>query len=252
MHTVKRDFSVFDKFNFDRKPVAIKYLLNKPDAIQKIDKDLSFCEMFKEAQETNPFYATKKNFSCMGPLVLGMQDPDPVFESGQIGAKEKIYQEARANGRIYQYIPKLKRNTARYVAFSPADKLSFEPDVLILTATPNQAEILFRALSYSTGKMLLAKSTPVLMCSWMFVYPFVTGKSNYTVTGLGYGLKTRKLFPEGLLLISIPYDLLSMVIENLKEMDWILKITTLNEKEKHEYSEEIMNEIREEYQNSEV
>jgi uncharacterized protein (DUF169 family) len=244
-----RDFSIFQKFNFERKPVGIKFLLNKPEGLEKLDKSMAICQMFREAQDREPFYAAKDNFACLETLLMGLSEPEPFFESGQIGDKERIYQEARANRRIYQNIPKLAKNTVRYVCFSPVDKLPFEPDVLVITANPGQAEILLRALSYSTGKPLSAKYTPVMVCAWIFFYPFVNGEINYTVTGLGYGMRIKKLLPEGLLLISVPYDMIPMLIENLHEMDWVLPITTLSEEERKKYSATIMEEIRREYLN---
>jgi uncharacterized protein (DUF169 family) len=249
MDLKRQDYSILKKFNFEREPVGIKYLLNKPAGINKLDGKLAFCQMFKEAQNGSSFYMDKENCACVESKILGFEDFDPIFEAGQIGAAERIFQEARANRRIYQYLPRLAKGSVRYVALSPVDKMSFEPDVLVITASPPQAEILFRALSYSTGRPLTSKWTPVLMCAWLFLYPFVSGEINYAVTGLGYGLKTKKLLPEGLLLISIPFDQLSMVMENLKEMDWVLPMYTFNEAERREYSGRIMEKIRQEYTN---
>lgn len=249
MQSVSRDYSIFDKFNFERSPVGVKFLLNKPNGLEQLGKSVPICRMFREAQDSLPFYAGKDNFACVDRLVLGMVDAEPITESGQIGAKEKIYQEARANRRIYQYIQKIPRDTVRYVAFSTLDQLSFEPDVLILTATPSEAEILLRALSYSTGKPLTSKCTPVLMCAWIFVYPFMSGELNYVVTGIGYGFRNQKILPEGLFIISVPYDLIPMLIENLKDMEWVLPITKMSDKERGEYSARVMNEIRQEYLN---
>ena len=180
---------------------------------------------------------------------MGLEDPDPVTESGQIGAKERIYQEARANARIYGHIQRIPKDTVRYVAFSTLDKLSFSPDLLILTATPSQAEILLRALSYSTGKPVVSKCTPVLMCGWIFSYPYLTGEMNYVVTGIGYGMKNQKLLPEGLFLISVPYDVIPMMLENLKEMELVLPITRMGDEERSEYSVKVMSKIRQEYEN---
>jgi len=248
MNTTRWDYSVFDKFNFERKPVGIKFLLNKPEGMKRTDKVMPICRLFTEAQTSQPFYATKDNFSCVDRLILGMMDAEPPMESGQIGAKEKIYQEARANSRIYHHIYKIPRDTVRYVAFSSQDKLTFEPDLLIITAKPSDAEIIFRALSYSTGKPLTSKFTPVLMCAWVFGYPYITGELNYTVTGIGYGIRMQRVLPEGLFLISVPYDLIPMLIDNLKEMEWVLPMTTLSEEDRKVFSAKIMEEIQEEYQ----
>ena len=250
MRTSKRDYSAFDKFNFERKPVGIKFLLNRPDGIKKLDAGLAFCEMFRKAQESPPFYAEKDNFACMGSLLLGMKDPEPFFESGEIGASDGIYQEARANRRIYQFIPRLAKNTVRYVAFSPVDTLTFEPDIIVFTASVSQAEILLRALSYSTGKLLTTRTTPAIMCAWLFVHPFVSGEANYSVTGLGYGMKARKVFPEGLMLVSVPYDLLPALTVNLQEMEWELPAYKLSEDEKNNYFKKATEEIMQRYQDS--
>ena len=244
-----RDLSIFKKFNFERPPVGVKFLLNKPKGIKKLDKGLAFCEMLGEAQKASPFYAVRENFTCMGPVVLGMEEPDPIFESGQVGPKDGIYKEARANRRIYHYIPKLAKGTVRYVAFSPLDKLSFEPDVLTITATPAQAEILLRAHSYTTGKMLTTKSTPVLICAWLFIYPYLSGQLNYSVTGLGFGMKARGILPEGLMLIAVPYDSLPMLVENLQDMEWVPPLHRLSEEEKRKQFQRTVDELRREYQN---
>ncbi|MBA7601483.1 hypothetical protein ES703_08557 [subsurface metagenome] len=247
MHSTP-DYSILDKFNFEHKPVGVKFLLNKPKGIRKLDKGLAFCEMLGEAQKTPPFYADRENFTCMGPVVLGMEQPDPIFESGQVGAKDGIYKEARANRRIYHYIPKLAKGTVRYVAFSPLDKLPFEPDVLIITAQVSQAEVLLRAYCYTSGKMITTKSTPVLICAWLYAYPFVSGEMNYSVTGLGFGMKARKVLPEGLILLSFPYDSLPMLIENLKDMEWVPLLHRLSEEEKKEQFQRTVDELRKEYE----
>jgi uncharacterized protein (DUF169 family) len=102
------------------------------------------------------------------------------------------------------------------------NKLSFEPDVLIILAKTSQTEILLRAMSYRTGKMWSSKYSAAIGCAWIFVYPYVTGELNYTMTGLGHGMKRRNLFPEGHQLISIPFDLLPSILQTLQEMPWVL------------------------------
>ena len=249
MKPPEHDFSILKKFDFTYKPVGMKFLLNKPDGIDKLDKGMPICQMFREAMDMKPFYAGDENFTCVDRLMLGFMDPEPYYEAGKIGEKERIYREARANRRIYQYLEKCVPGTVRYVAFSTLDDLPFEPDLLVFTARPDQAEIILRALSYSTGKPLTTKITPVLMCAWLFFYPFITGNVNYTITGLGYGMKSKKLFPEGLVLITVPYDHMLMLLDNLAEMDWVLPMFTLSEEEKKPFAEKIMGEIRQEYLN---
>lgn len=217
------DLSIFNKFDFERKPVGVKYLLGKPKGIKQLNKKLAFCEMFNEAQEEGPFYAVQEDFECVvGPLILGMKDPDPVFESGQIGPKLGVFDDARANRRIYDQISTLARNSVNYVAFAAYDELSFAPDILIITANVAEAEIILRAASYTSGEMWKSKGTSVIGCSWLYIHPYVSGEMNIMITGLYHGMKARKIFPEGLLLLSIPFDLLPGIVNNLQQMEWEL------------------------------
>jgi uncharacterized protein (DUF169 family) len=222
MSTIQKDLSVFKKFNFERPPVGVKFLLNKPKGIKKLDKKLALCEMLPEAQKGEAFYATAEDFECVGPLVLGMAEPDAVFESGMVGPRLGLYKEARANRRVYPPVPTLAKGSVRYIVFAPLDKLTFDPDVLVCTATSDQAEILLRAYAYTSGKMWQAKGTTVIGCAWLFIHPFVSGELNFTVSGLGSGMKARQVMPGGLVLLSFPYDLLPMMVENLQDMEWVL------------------------------
>ena len=221
MSSIQKELSILDKFNFERKPVGVKFTSTKTEGIKRLDKILDFCEMLVEAQQGNAFYATKEDFTCIGPLLLGMVEDNPIFESGRVGPKLEAFKDARANRRIYQYLPRLEKNVVNYVAFAPLDKLTFEPDLLIITANVSQAEIFLRAKSYTTGEMWSAKGTPVAACSWLYIYPYLSGEMNLNVTGFGFGMRSRRLFPEGLILLSIPWDLLPRIIDNLKDMKWV-------------------------------
>lgn len=229
MSSIKPDLSVFKKFNFESPPIGVKFLYHKPDDIKRLNKNLALCQMLREAQQRRaPFFADSENHSCAAALyVLGGDLPE-IVEAGYLGVAYKIFKEARVNRRVYYNgIPRLEKNTVKYIAFSPLDKLSFEPDLLIiLTDNASQTEILLRAMSYTTGEMWSSKMTNVLGCAWLYAYPYITGELNYMVTGLGYGMKVRKVFLEGRQLISIPFDWLATITQNLQEMMWVLPAYT--------------------------
>ena len=223
MRLLQSNLSVYKKFNFKHTPVAVKFCLPKPEGIEPLDKSISFCEMLKEAQLRDaPFYFSRENENCVGKVVLGMEEFSLAVEGGLIGPKFGIYQEARANNKIYQYTPHFRPGLVNYVAFAPLDKLTFEPDLLVFTATPSQAEILLRSMSYSTGEPWETKMTGVLGCTWLYIYPFQSGKVNYMVTGMTFGAKSKEVFEEGWILISIPYNWLPIITANLHEMEWVL------------------------------
>jgi uncharacterized protein (DUF169 family) len=246
MSSIQQDLSIFNRFNFERKPVGVKFRRTMPAGMRRLDRILDFCEMLVEAQDGSAFYVTKRNFTCVGPLILGMVDSDPVFESGRVGPELEIFKNARANRGIYRFLPRLARNTANYVAFSPLDRLSFEPDVLIVTTDPSQAEIILRANSYATGNVWSAKGTPVAACAWLYIYPYVSGELNFMMPCFSFGMKSRRLFPEGVLLMSIPRDLLPSIVKNLEDMKWVPHSFTIGREEHKKKARKIVKALRQE------
>jgi uncharacterized protein (DUF169 family) len=223
MTLTKEDLAILDKFDFDIQPVGVMFSVKRPDRVDRLGEKMAFCEMLKRAQEGDAFYADAENHTCdAGPYVLGQADITEPFISGEFGAGLRIFEGTRAASRLYLHMPKIARGVVNYVVFSPLNKLSFKPDLLILLANPNQTEILLRAMSYRTGRIWVSKFAAAIGCAWVYIYPYLTGELNYATTGLGHGMKRRKLFPEGLQLISIPFDLLPSLIETLQEMLWVL------------------------------
>lgn len=238
MRPLQTDLSVYAKFHFEIPPVGVKYGFFPPEGMQSLpmDADFSLCEILAEAQKARkPFYFARENKeTCVGKILLGMQDMEAFAESGQIGEKLGVFQEARANYALYQHVPRFEKNVVRYVAFSPIEKLTFEPDLLILAADPERAEIVLRAMTYSTGQLYVSRTTPVMGCSWIFIYPFRSGNVNYIVPEMIHGMKGRELFPKNTLLISIPYPWIPVITRNLGEMTWHLA----SHKSRKDYLEE--------------
>lgn len=222
MKPLRSDLSVFNSLDLSKPPVGVKFSFFKPEDIKPLDldKNLSFCEMLVEAQRSAaPFYFSKKNNeTCVGKILLGMEKMEPFAESGQIGARLGIFQESRANYAFYKHVPRFDGGVVNYVVFSPLDKLTFEPDVLVIAAAPSQAEIVLRAMTYSTGELYNSRTTPVMGCAWLYIYPYQNGQVNYLMSSLVHGMKGRELFPEETVLISIPYQWLPAVAANLEQM----------------------------------
>ena len=222
MNEIRNNYYALTKIGFDLPPIGVKYSFFPPEDIPPLDKDarLSLCEMLKAAQtENRSFYFSQKHTeTCVGKILLGMEDMVPFAESGQIGPRLGVFDEARCNQHFYQFVPKLDKGTANYVLFSPIDKLTYEPDVLVISANPEQAEIVMRAMTYSTGEMYKSMCTPVMGCAWLLVYPYKTAEVNFIVPALVHGLHGRQLYPSDTLLIGIPYRWIPTILANLERM----------------------------------
>jgi uncharacterized protein (DUF169 family) len=218
MSLKKADYAVFEKFKFERPPVGVKFSLDKPEGSRLADRGLALCELFKEAY-SGPFYVARENIQC-GEQVLGMKEYPPVMYSGQLGPMFSMFKNPGANRRIYDYVPALPPNSVKFITLAPLPEMTFAPDLLIFTASPAQAEVILRASSFSDGKMWHARGTTCLACAWIFAHPYLTGEMNYTVSGLGFSMKARGVLPDGLLIISFPFNAIRSLIDNLNEMEW--------------------------------
>jgi len=217
-----RDFSVLDKFGFERKPVGVMFSITRPEGIKRLEKELNFCEMLKEAQEGNAFYVAPEDWVCVGieQMILGMKDAEPLLVSGMLGGEEGLFKGANACRAMYDYLPRMQKGSVKYVAFAPVDKLTFDPDLLVMTADVNQAPTILRSINYSTGQPFVSKTTPVVACAWIYIYPIVSGELNYIVTGVGLGMQALNIFPPGLFLISVPFQRIPTMLENLEEISY--------------------------------
>ncbi|MFC1950844.1 DUF169 domain-containing protein [Chloroflexota bacterium] len=230
MTSIIKDLDIFKKFSFERQPVAIKYLYPKPKGIKQLDKNITWCEMLPEAQNSEPFYVAAENSTCANTLIMKGSD-SPVYRGGGLSFHGGY--DPRAGIRFKNlHIPKMPDGIVNYVVFSPLDKLTFDPDVLIIACDVKQAEILLRASTYKSGSPYKSITSLYVQCAWLMVQPYLTGELNYTTVGLSYGMRFRKVLPPETMLVSIPFDLLRTMIYNLNEMEWNLKAYTL---EKDDY-----------------
>ncbi len=215
-----RDLSVFERLELEREPVGVKYLYQKPAGIRRLDGQLQFCEMAPRAEDGEVFYADRDSHTCVGPLILGMEDW-PGYRAGELGVLLQMYAEARANAHVYNILPTLPKDTCNYTAFAPLSKLSFDPDVLLLSGTVAQMEKVLRAYTYTTGRPYECMTTAVMGCAWMLVRPYLTNKVVFSVYGLVEGHIARKIGKEGQLAVSIPWEWLPTIVENLERMPWV-------------------------------
>jgi uncharacterized protein (DUF169 family) len=215
--------SRFAAIGMEYQPVALKFCYGQPKGYERVDEVLSFCQFAKKAQtENRAFFITREDDDCVGKRVMGMEPMPGLAMSGQAGPDFGIFRTQGANARLYHQITMLKQGACNFVLFSPLALCDFDPDLVFCVATPEQGDILMRATSYISGDIWESKSSPAIGCSWLFAYPYVSGKVNYCLTGLGHGMKRREVYPSGLMLITIPYQKLDEVVQALGEMDWVL------------------------------
>ena len=219
MEPKRLNYAIFEKLHFSRKPIGVKFSLEKPEGIAPLDRPLAICEMIAAAQIEDPFYATAETTQC-GEHIVGFAEFPPLMYSGQLGQHFSMFRNPAANRQVYDYIRVMPKNSVNYITHATVDQMTFEPDLLLLTATPQQAEIILRACSYTNGKMWSIKGSTCLACAWLYSYPYMSGEWNVSISGLGFSMKARQVMPDGLMIISVPWNLIPGLINDLKDMHW--------------------------------
>ena len=215
--------SKISELNLEYCAVAIKFWLEKPSCPHFDGDKNAFCTYVNAVQKSGKrFYIEEADDMCYGKVSLGMIEPPPVTASGQAGFDFGCYQTPAACRGLYQNLPTIIKGTVKYVEFCPVADCDFDPDLVVFVASLPQADIIMRATSWISGEPWESKSSPVLSCAWMYAYPVISGKVNHITTGFYHGLKRRKLYPEGLRMISVPFQKLPEFEKGLCEMDWTL------------------------------
>lgn len=222
MALTQEDLSTLDRLELRIRPVGVKYFVREPQGIAALNQKLALCEMLRKAQGGDVFYASVEDHACeAGAYVLGQQDAAGPFVSGEFGAGLGVFKDVRAAARLYHYVPRIAPHVVNHVALSPVDQLPFDPDVLFLLADLRQTEILMRASSYESGRMWSSKYSAAIGCAWLLVHPYLTGDINFFPTGFGFGMRRRKLFPDGMFFFCIPFDQLGLLLRVVREMPWV-------------------------------
>jgi uncharacterized protein (DUF169 family) len=97
--------------------------------------------------------------------------------------------------------------------------------------------------------MWSAKGTSVAACAWMYLYPVISGEMNLTITGISLGMRALKVFPEGLVIISLPWPKLDETLKNLRNMKWKLLSDEITGEEHKKRVDKLFNELRQKIKN---
>ena len=221
---IKRDYSIYKKFNFEHSPIAVNYCYFKPEGVKKLDKPAGLCEMPKVCnQKQEAFYITAEDEDCIGKRFLGLPMPNAPKrypEGGRLGVNLGVVQRPGVNLIHRQWCVTMAPGSVNYALFTPLDRAVYEPDLVYFVCTGTQGEVIMRASMYATGEPYESIGTSVGNCCSLFVYPYQSGKINFMVSGFSWGMNGRRVYPDGPVIIVVPFQKLGTVTESLNEMTW--------------------------------
>ena len=204
-------------------PVAVKLIHNGeevPEGIEKVDEPMRHCQLVDRVRRTGEeFYTFGEDQMCKGGAsAMGIGEMPAKVASGEFYYKGlKQFSTQAAAIRTIDMVPKLPPNSTETVLYSPLEKTSFTPDVIVVICNPRQIMLLTQAFMYKIGGRLEASfAGKQSLCSDSVVQVYREGKIGVTVGCSGSRSYTKIADEE--MIIGIPVELLADVVSGLKEI----------------------------------
>jgi uncharacterized protein (DUF169 family) len=157
------------------------------------------------------FYCSGDNVFCSGRAYIGIGElPIPNIEDF-LCFGEKLYASRAAARRRLELFMKLAPKLGGYAAFSPLEKASFNPDVVLFVGTPFQVMRILFLDAFETGTFDTVHGEPV--CSAAIATPITTGRAAVSFLDIA-SRRFGKYKPEEMV-VAVPYERLSRIVDSI-------------------------------------
>jgi len=204
-------------------PVAVKLIPQGdeiPESIKRADEGMTHCQFVNKARRTREeFYTLNENQMCkIGACAMGLGAIPEDLLSGELYYKEfELFSTLGASRRTVEMIPTLPPDSTKAILYSPLEKTSFIPDVVLVFGNPKQMMLLTQAAMYKTGGRLEASFAGTQsVCSDGVVQIYKEGKIGVTVGCTGS--RAYATLTDEEMIMGIPIELLADVVSGLRQI----------------------------------
>jgi uncharacterized protein (DUF169 family) len=201
-------------------PVAFRFATNKeviPAGMEALDKTIRHCTMVNLARkEGRIFYSTADKHECNGGgWALGLKEITESLKNGDFYYKLGKFESSAACKRTIDHIPHLGLHETYATLYAPLEKTPFDPQVVIIVASPWAMLKLAQSTLFRLGGRIGAEFAGIQsVCSDACAQTYLTGHVNFSLGCDG----SRKFsgIEDGEMVIGIPAELLPEITEALK------------------------------------
>ena len=204
--------------------IALKRMKEEPAEIEDYKGMNTLCFMMQEALDENKvFYTTLRNRMCLGCTAAGMA-PTPYDEHSEEALKESLSFPVEAVNTFPDLPTAIKAEKEASALFPKFDELYSavvvgpaesvpDPDILIISCNPQQANLLTRAYCYVTGTFIKGYAG-MGVCRTIFPDAFIHREPMFTVSDRSWRIALK--LPDDELSLVTPPDGLKMMLDNLE------------------------------------
>jgi uncharacterized protein (DUF169 family) len=201
-------------------PVAFRFATKKEDipaGMQELDKTIRHCAMVGQARkEGRIFYSTAGKHECNGGAwALGLREITDSLKTGDFYFRLGKFESTASCKRTIDRVPHLDTNETFATLYAPLEKTPFDPQVVLIVASPWAMLKLAQSVLFRVGGRINAEFAGIQsVCSDTCAQTYLNGEVNISLGCDG----SRKFsgIEEGEMVIGIPAELLPEITESLK------------------------------------
>jgi uncharacterized protein (DUF169 family) len=200
-------------------PVAFRFATKKeeiPAGMEKLDKTIRHCSMVGLARnEGKIFYSTVENHECNGGAwSLGLKELTETLKTGDFYFKLGKFESSAACKRTIDRVAHLNPGDTYATMYAPLEKAPFDPQVVIIVASPWAMLKLSQGTLFRVGGRIEAEFAGIQsVCADACAQTYLNGKINFSLGCDG----SRKFsgIEDGEMVMGIPAEILPELVEAL-------------------------------------
>ena len=195
----------------DGSPVAVAIMPEPPDGLRQWRRKATPCMMIQSARRGIAFYCSGDSILCGGRAHLGIgMSPVRNLENFLV-KREKLSGSTVAARKLLNSVKERTPKLGGFLVFSPLEKSSFEPDVVLFVGTPLQIGRIIFLDAFKTGEIDTVHGEP--LCSGVIAAPITTDKIGVSFLDMACRLFGRYKPEE--MVIGVPHQRLSRIVNSI-------------------------------------
>lgn len=213
---------LIDTLHLKTSPVAVHLVKadeELPADIPRIGENIRHCQMVDNTRRKgSQFYAILDDHMCKGgAAVMGLTEMGEKLKTGEVYYHLNHFGSLDAAKSTMEKVPRVAGNSVKAVVYSPLEKTTFKPDVVLIITTPKQVMELSQALLHKNGGRVNASfAGKQSVCADGVAYPYLSGEAGVTIGCSGSRKYTE--IKEDEMIMSIPVDMLPGLVASAKTM----------------------------------
>jgi uncharacterized protein (DUF169 family) len=195
----------------DGSPVAVAITPKPPEGLKQWQYKATPCVMIQIARLGSVFYSSVNNILCGGRSNLGIAKPILQNLDDFLVRREKLFGSKVAARRLLDSVKERAPKLGEYLTFSPLEKATFDPDVILFVGTPLQISRIVFLDSFETGEIDVVHGEP--LCSGALATPITTGKIG--VSFLDMSCRSFGRYKPEEMVIGVPYPKMSRIVKSI-------------------------------------